>query len=210
MGTRLRLLTGLAVGVVVFALAEPGRAAEILGKAETELRPCCGNPDPDARGVAERLKEQRRRWIADKFEAVVAIPLPSSGLGVTDQGRARAADVRVILSRAGTAYAECSLKLVDLTKTLTDTRWQGTAAPSGAVEAWAEYKVEVKRELRDGVPSRRPTFGTCDTDLVAEGTQLGLPDPREGDAATVILVIDPADRTKDLLFLRGLWPNSRK
>jgi hypothetical protein len=139
------------------------------GQLQADLNPCCGNPEPQATGEADRRVTNKD----NRFQAEVYIPIPN-GLGVT-VGNARTADVRLILSRGGTDYAECRLVFdeVDQDK------------KTGQVEA--EYKLDLRN---------KKSRGSCSP---------GLPDIQTGDVGTATLVTNPADRTQDIDLLQGIF-----
>lgn len=156
----------------------------------TALEPCCGEPEPNAEGKAERRIQTKKGEVwKDRFKGQVEIPIPSPGLGISSPEEAVAADMRLILSRAGTPYAECVLAL----------------AEDEEDEGEAEYRVDVEWRVKKGVPILRQKKGTCNIDLATEGAQAGVPDVRAGDLVTAVRVQNPADRTQDLPFLEGVF-----
>ena len=106
----------IAVIFLFFALAGSAEAKKGNGKGggtekvelEAELEPCCNTPESEAEGDSER-KSKTKDGVSkeERFKAEVEIPIPNA-LGI-DESNAQSADIRLILSRAGTNYAECQL-----------------------------------------------------------------------------------------------------
>ncbi|HLE42569.1 MAG TPA: hypothetical protein VJB36_00980 [Methylomirabilota bacterium] len=168
---RARKLVLIAAGVlaVSFLVADLAFADDVIW-FRARLESCCGDPEPEAEGKADR-RTQFKRGVAwkDKFSAKVEIPVPSPGLGILTPLDAQLADVRLVLSRAGVVYAECMLVLDD---------------DEGA-EGEAEYHVDLEFRTRTGRAGLRARHGSCDVDLVTPGVQNGVPDVQDGDVATV-------------------------
>ena len=168
-----KILLALAFSSVVFLAAGAADAKDGNGnnaadvRLQADLVACCGNPEPEAGGEADR----RIRGKNNRFQAEVDIPIPN-GLGIT-AGNAGAADVRLILSRGGTDYAECRLVFDEIEHDKS----------SGEVEA--EYKLHLR-----GKKNR----GSCGA---------GLPDIQAGDVGTVTLVTNTANRALDVDLLQG-------
>lgn len=156
-------------------------------EVEAELRPCCGSPAPQASGEAERKTKSKKGGKEDEFEGKVKIPIPSPGLEIFDRDDATIVDIRMLLNRNGSPYAECEL---DFDK---------VQEQKGQVRA--EYKVKVRQ--RKG--SLRHNKGQCDTALSTPGVQFGIPAVQAGDTATATLVEDPNDRAQDRDFLEGTF-----
>jgi hypothetical protein len=97
----------------------------------TDLDPCCGVPEPQATGEAQRRITSKE----NRFQAEVEIPMPN-GLGIT-VGNAKTADVRLILSRGGTDYTECRLVFDDIQQDTT-----------GQLDA--EYKLDLRNKKSRG------------------------------------------------------------
>lgn len=136
---------------------------------QADLVPCCGNPEPQATGEADRRVSNKD----NRFQAEVFIPVPN-GIGVTI-GNARSADVRLILTRSGTDYAECRLVFDEVQQD----------KKTGQVEA--EYKLDLRN---------KKTRGSCSP---------SLPDIQAGDVGTATLVTNPSDRTLDVDLLQGIF-----
>lgn len=195
------LITTLCLTVSTFAftgmsLAKGPKAKKVKTEARAELTPCCGDPlpEPDAKGKAKRKTETRSNVVQnDEFEAKVKVPVPSTGLGIIDEATATAADLRLILARSDTPYAECLLEFDEIE----------TEDEDGEVQTEAEYKVKVGARLRKGVLVLQEDKGECDTDLAAEGVQAGVPAVQEGDVATVSIV--PPAPASAIPFLEGTF-----
>lgn len=131
------LLAFVFILVVLFAA---GSADAKKGKGnngttvrqQADLTPCCGNPEPQATGEADRRIDSKD----NRFQAEVYIPIPN-GLGITI-GNARSADVRLILSRGVTEYGECRLVFDEIAQDKT----------TGQVEA--EYKLDLRNKKSRG------------------------------------------------------------
>lgn len=173
------VLTALWLFGSVLVMADMSLARD--ERLRARLRPCCGNPEPEAEGRAERrVRPDGRR---DRFRVNVEIPIPSQGLGLLTPDDARAADLRLSLSReGGTPYAECFLQLDD---------------PQEVADQ-AEYQVDLRR-LGSFLRQKK---GTCDTDLESDGIQAGIPEVQEGDVATATVVKDPQ---QDIDFVEGTF-----
>jgi hypothetical protein len=182
------ILTGLfAMVFLSFALAGSaeakrggkgghGNGSEKV-KLEAELEPCCNTPEAGAEGESERRSKTKDGVSKEeRFKAEVEIPLPNA-LGI-DQSNAQSADIRLILSRAGTNYAECLLVFDEIED------------DNGEIEV--EYKLDL-RVKKDGTQKSK---GSCD---------VGLPDVADGDLATAVLVVNPLDRSQDIFLLEGAY-----
>lgn len=146
---------------------------------EANLDPCCGDPEPKAKGDAEHRTQTQKGAIKDeRFRAKVDVPIPNT-LGI-DESNAQNADIRLILSRGGVDYAECTLVLAAIVQEFEDT----------GVVTEAEYRVDVR--LKKG--SVQSAKGSCNP---------ALPEVQSDDTATATLVVNPADRTQDIDFLQG-------
>jgi hypothetical protein len=194
---RFRTAVVAAVFLVVFTAPSISSADKGGGhhvsktKVEATLLPCCGNPEPNAHGDAQRATQSKDGALkADSFKTEVEIPVPSAGLGITDP---TTADIRVVLSRAGADYAVCFLKLDD------DNEMDGTDDD----QAGADFQVKVALKIKDGTPVIKSGKGQCDVDLVTPDIQPGVPDVLAGDVATVsVFHADPAPATP---FLQGTF-----
>lgn len=127
-----------------------------------------GTADPSVKGWAKRVTSAIRQTngsvlTSDAFEGALLVPLPSVNLDLTS---AKQAAVSVVLSRGGSAYAECNL---DLRTVLTN--------------GVAEYKVAVKN-LGGYL---KAYYGVCDTNLTKGGIQLGVPRVHIDDQVTAEL-----------------------
>ena len=152
------------------------------GPARTEItasmEPALWDPEPEAGGCLRRVTVRAHGVVtADRFRAIVKVPLPSPGLGIPTEASARTADIRLILSRGGLPYAERRLVFVRV---------------QSEDQAEAEYRLDLRR-----APGPHPAR-TADAPPGA-----GLPDLHRGDAVTAVLVVDPNDRAKDIEFLSG-------
>jgi len=186
------------LAAAVLAAPSASSAKNGLGPAtktevKAHLAPCCGSPEPDAHGDADRKTVSKPAGIhVDHFSADVEIPAPSPGLGVTDPALA---DVRVVLSRESIDYAECFLRL-DADETEGD-----EDDDAGATQA--EFQVKVLFVDRHGSPLLKEIKGRCDVDLATAGVQPGVPDVEAGDVATAS-VVDPATSIRTP-FLQGTF-----
>lgn len=175
----------LSVVTVLFTLPDPSWARMGSGKfAKTDVRaqldPCCGDPEPEAEGKADRRTFSMNGTVKlDSFSANVEIPVPSSGLGISDP---TTADIRLVLSRAGTDYAECFLVLEqedDAQVAEGDDDNEGTTA---------EFRVKILQVVQNGSPVVKQVQGQCDVDLGTAGVQPGVPAIQAGDVGTVRVV----------------------
>jgi hypothetical protein len=160
-------------------------------EVQAELAPCCGNPEPSEPGATGKAK---RKAVSkdgsprtDHFSADIEIPIPSAGLNITDP---TTADIRLMLSREGTNYAECFLVL-DADE---------LAEPEGDDDdgraATAEFHVKIMSAVKkDGPPVVRQVKGECSVNLDTADVQLGVPAVQAGDVATV-RVVDSATFTE--------------
>jgi len=175
----------IAVIFLFFALAGSAEAKKGNGKGggnekvelEAELEPCCNTPEPEAEGDSER-KSKTKDGVSkeERFKAEVELPIPNA-LGI-DQSNAQSADIRLILSRAGTNYAECLLVFDEIE------------------DDDGEVEVEYKLDLRVKKNGKQKSKGSCD---------VGLPDVEPGDLATAVLVVNPLDRSQDIVLLEGTY-----
>jgi hypothetical protein len=108
-------------------------------------------------------------------------------LGIVDEASAGNADIRLILSRHGTDFAECFLQFDEF-----DDEDEGIQAV---------FKIHVRMEKG----AVKVTKGVCDVDLGIAGIQSGVPDAQDGDLATATLVRNSADRTQDIDFLQDAF-----
>lgn len=175
------LVTTLCVAVSVFMFAGVSQAkkggssgSKVKIEVRAELEPI-GTSEPDAEGQARHKKETRTKNEVitikkDEFKATVNVPVPSLGLGITDEASAENADIRLILSHDGADFAECLLEFDEV--------------EDEDGEDQAEYKVDVR--IKKGAVQAKK--GVCDVDLVTTDIQSGVPDARANDVATARLV----------------------
>lgn len=200
------LVTALCLTVSTFALAgvsfadKGPKAKKVKTEVRATLASCCGDPEPDSSGKAKRKAEARNEVVEkDEFEGKIKVPVPSTGLGIANEATAASADIRLVLSHGGTPYAECLFEFDELE----------TEEEDGEIQTEAEYKVNVRLQLKKGTPILQARKGTCDTDLGTAGIQTGVPNVREDDTTTAILVVNPDDRTKDIPFLEGTFTKKK-
>lgn len=192
------LVTALCLFLSPFALADVSLAKSnsktINTEFEAELEPCCGEPEPDAKGEAKHKTQTKNGAVKkDEFEGKVKVPVdPSSALGITDEAKAEAADIRLILSNSGEDYAECLLVLVEIE----------TEDEDEEEETEAVYKVDVRLRNKKGSLVLEKKKGTC---LILETGLEGVPNAQAEDVATATLVVNPNDRTQDIDFLQGTF-----
>jgi len=181
--------------------ADPGhKGKKSQSTLKASLTPCCEDPvlEPEAEGRAKRTTQFKKGNVQkDTFTAEVTVPVPSTGLGIADQAAAEAADIRLVLSRGGTDYAECLLEID-----------QGENDEDEG-ESEATYQVDVQLQVKKSGPVLKEEQGTCDVDLGTDGVQPGVPDVQAGDVATAVVVVDPTDRTKDLPFVDGTFAQKK-
>jgi hypothetical protein len=174
--------------------SKPVKQTEFRAK----LEPCCGEPELDATGKAKRrIQAPNSKKQKEEFDGKITIPVP--GLGITDEATAMEADLRLLLSREDTPYAECLLEFDEFE----------TEEDEGESHSEAEYTVNVRSQMRKGIALQQARKGTCDTDLGTEGIQLGVPDVQAGDVITATLVVDPEDRSQDIFFLEGTFAKKK-
>ena len=201
------LVTTICLAVSVFLSAGVSHAkkggSKVKVEVEADLQPCgavappapCdptgAPPEPDAEGKAKHKKETRNGVIKkDEFKGTVKIPVdPASLLGITDETAAENADIRLILSRNGTDFAECLLEFDEIDEDDDDDELQ------------AQFKVHVR--IHKGATQAKK--GVCDIDLGTSDIQSGVPDSQSGDVATATFVIDPNTRGADVDFLQGTF-----
>jgi hypothetical protein len=187
-------------------------------RLQTRLEPCCVAAASRVEGQAERrLRDRNGDTIPerDRFKVTVEIPLPTPELGLTTPEQASSADVRVILSRGHSPYAECFLRLdgvVDdsgnqsLHSSGDDDSGHDIGDDNGTDStARAQYKLDLELLQAKGVKRLRQKKGTCDIDLTTEGRQSGMPNIQPGDVALATIVTNPADPATDIDFLEGTF-----
>ena len=192
-------LAGCLVGAQTFASSgsgsgsssgNKGKSGNSQLKLEAQLEPIIIAPAttavaPNAEGeVKYRNQIQKGTTKSERFEATVKIPFPSPALGIIDQTSARNADIQILLSSATTpavAYAACALDLSEIETELED----------GVTKTYAEYKVDVRRELRNSSFRQRQIHGICDVNPTTAQIDPGTPAPVENDIVTAVLVTAP-------------------
>jgi hypothetical protein len=142
-----------------------GSKTKIDVRAELEST---GSPDSDVDGRARHRMETRTRdgvttTKKDEFKATVKIPVPSPGLGITDEASAEGAVVRLLVS--GSTTADCLMEFDEF--------------DDDDDELQAEFKLDVR--LKKG--SVRDKKGTCGG---------GIPNAQAGDVATATVNGTPA------------------
>jgi hypothetical protein len=177
----------LAANVGYAKSGPKGKSGNSSTEYEAELEPAIVAPattalEPDAEGESKyKLQVHKGTPKTERFEAKVRIPFPSTALGITDEATAQDADIQLLLSSSLTPtsyYAACALDLTEIETELED----------GATKTYAVYKVDVRKEVRNGKTRNRQIHGICDTDAVTAGIQAGTPVPNADDIATAVLV----------------------
>ena len=194
-----------AAAVAVLFLVAPGLPVTALGVAHAagddvtqtlnvaDPTPCCGNPEPNATSQAQAnslVKTGVGR--ADTLLAEVTIPIPSSGLGITDTSTA---DIRLVLSRGGQDYAECFLALGNDNDN--DENNDNESNNDGS----ATFRVSIVKVVFMSLTAFKQLAGQCDLNLPTGGIQPGVPTVQGGDLATASSVVNSV-RTK---FLQGTF-----
>ena len=141
---------------------------------KVELDPCCDAADAlGADGLMTRKEsEEQNVIVSDVLRGSVTIPVPVAG--IFDARTARTADVRLVLSRNASRYAECRLSSSGVS-TLSD----------GSLVAI--YKLAVALAPVAGKLVLTESNGSCDINLAAGGIQRGIPDALFGDRATLTI-----------------------
>ena len=164
-----------------------GKSGNSQTKLEAQLDPVVIAPAttavaPDAEGEVKYRKQiQKGTTKSERFEASVKIPIPSPALGITDLASAQNADIQILLSSGGSAYAACALDFDEIE----------TELEHGVTKTYAEYKVDVRKELKKSAVRQRQIHGICDIDLSTEQIDAGTPAPVVNDLATAVLVTAP-------------------
>ena len=185
-------LVGSVVGIPSVGVADQGGHHDgVKTEVRAQLVPCCGNPEPQAHGKADAKTQSRDGVLQQaRFQAGVEIPVPSTGLGITDP---TTADIRLVLSRDGRDYAQCFLAL--------DTDNEMDANDDD--DDGAEFEVKVALKVKNGTPVLKAGKGQCDINLTMANVQPGVPDVHAGDVATVsVFHPSPAPATP---FLQGTF-----
>lgn len=193
------LVAALCVAVSVFMVNGISHAkggspvSKVKVHVRAELEPFDTSPEPDADGKVRHHKEVRKGVTKkDEFKGKVKIPVdPASALGLVDETSAENADIRVILRRNNTDYAECLLEFEEFEEEDDD--------DDEGVQA--HYRIHVRIKKGAAIAKK----GTCDIDLTTVAINLGVPDVVAGDIATVTLVTNPNNRGADIDFLEGIF-----
>ena len=168
-----------------------------------DLVPCCNDPEPNADGKAERKTQSKSGALkSDAFKANVELPVPSTGLGITDPATA---DIRLVLSRGGQDYAECFLTPDDESDNLKSVRSSGNNNDGNDDDDGneVEFTVSIQIKVKKGTPVLTQKEGQCDVELGTSGIQPGVPDVQAGDIATAS-VLDSSGTTRTP-FLQGTF-----
>lgn len=182
--------SGSKVKVDVRAELEPCGAVAL---ATSPCDPAGTPPEPDAKGKMRHQKEIRKGVLKkDEFKGNVKMRVhPASALGIVDEASAENADIRLILSRNSTDFAECFLQFDEFDDDEED--------EDEAIQAVFKIHVRMKKG------AVKVTKGVCDVDLGTASIQSGVPDAQDGDLATATLVRNPVDRTQDIDFLQDIF-----
>ncbi len=188
--------SGSKVKVDVRAELEPCGAVAL---ATSPCDPAGIPPEPDAKGKMRHQKEIRKEVLKkDEFKGNVKMRAhPASALGIVDEASAENADIRLILSRNSTDFAECFLQFDEFD----DDDDDEDEDEDEDEEIQAVFKIHVR--MKKGAV--KVTKGVCDVDLGTDDIQSGVPDAQDGDLATATLVRNPADRTQDIDFLQDIF-----
>ena len=196
------LIGGLFIAAPHMTSAKNGGGSEF----KTNLDACCAAASEDNDGKAEYRKQTNNGVTKqERFRTQVRVELPSAVLGIADAASAQAADVRVILTRSGTDYAECTLEFDEVEQEME------IEDGGSELKTEAEFAVDIRNQLKKNNLVVRANKGACDIDLTAPGTQAGVPVVQAGDTATVTLVdptettLAPASRALDKDFLQGTF-----
>jgi hypothetical protein len=201
------LVVGLALAVSAGAASAKNGGSSSSGiDLKANLNPCCAAASENNAGSAEYIKQTNKGATKqERFRTQAKVELPSAALGIVDAATAQAADVRVILTRTGTDYAECTLDFDVIAQEIEMEHGQTVLASE------AEFAIDIRNQLKKGQLVVRVGKGTCDVDLATPGVQAGVPVVQSGDTATVTLVdpseasLAPASRTLDKDFLQGTF-----
>lgn len=149
-----------------------------------------------AESSVKREAKQKKKEGEDKFTAKVEIALPDTALGLDGTlANAQAAVVTLELSRAGTAYALCTLAFDELESD--DDEDEDESNPT----LRAEYKLDITSKQKKGTTRFRVKKGDCDTDLITDGVQSGIPDAQVDDSIVV--------RGGSLVFMQGTFRSKK-
>jgi hypothetical protein len=121
---------------------------------------------------------------SERFEAKIELPFPSPGLAIDDIGTALIADFQLLLTTptvpGGTAaipYATCLLDLAEIKMKFFQEE---------LIASEAEYKLDVRAELKNGVLTPKIVRGSCTSTSLT-----GVPAAKAGDIVTVVLATAP-------------------
>jgi len=157
-----------------------------------DLTPCCGNPVPDATGIAQSNSLSKADvGQADIFSSRIIIPSStSSTITIATSASDSSADIRVVLSRGGLDYAECF--------PVREHDGPDDHSSSGGSSTFA---VDIVKVTFHSVTVFKQVQGRCDVDLSTGGIQPGVPAVQAGDVATASSVVNSI-RTD---FLSGIF-----
>lgn len=180
------LLVASAFPVASVGVAHAGEpVTQILNVAV--LTPCCGNPEPNGRGLAQANTLSKPNVLeVDAFSGSVTIPIPSSNLGTSS---VPTGDIRLVLSRAGANYAECFLAPTQEP----ENNWEE--------EEQATFLTSIVKVKIWSLTLFRQFAGFCDVDLSTGAIDPGVPAVQSGDVVTAISVVNSV-RTP---FLQGTF-----
>lgn len=178
------LLVTIAIAVSAGAQMAQAGSTHRPSELRAKLRAGAGDPEPELRGEARRRTQNDSKGTKDEFKGRIDFPFPGNSLGITTEDAAALADIRLILSRDGSDYAECFLEFDD-----------------DELGDEAEFKVDIRR--RDGRLEEKK--GTIDTDLSLPGVQVGLPAVQAGDTVRAVL----KDAGGDLMLVEGLFKRKK-
>jgi hypothetical protein len=108
------------------------------------------------------------------FRSRVDVPLPSTLPAIADGTAAASANLIEVFSRAGVPFAQCTLA------------FQAAEEEEGATTA--HFRVDIQSNTKGTKVRLKAKKGSCDTDLVTEGVQSGLPAVQAGDTVSVQIV----------------------
>lgn len=160
------------MGVVGEAMAaECGENTEVT-RLSTTLSAAEG-VDTESKGRVHWTTKEKGEKTRDRLQAKVIIPLPSVVPLVATPQDAQELEVRLVLSREGTAYAHCLLPLQNVGEEKEGLRK-------------ARYVLHLEQKIQHHeVREVNHKGGSCDLDLAQEGIQEGIPRPVAGDTIDV-------------------------
>ena len=103
-----------------------------------------------------------------RFTVNAKIPVPGTVPLVSNSDGADDLSLSIILSRSGSAYANCTLAYDSL-------------SPLKKSKQNAEYKLDIRQKRA----SLKTSKGDCDTSLTADGVQSGIPGAKKGDTYVI-------------------------